>query len=246
MIAARVGSSVITTGDVERRMNALRAGPRAAVLPGAETAEGRQFRRWVAQILVIEQILRIAAEDAGLPADRTAAAYTPVDQLELGTAVAAALHGSPVGAQVYRNVTAGAAVPEADVARYYRDNRDLYAAPPAREVIHWHDGRPVNRGRPYLLQQGELGAKLDGCVFSAAAGERVGPIDGHVFQVGPLHRNDRSFDEVAGDIRMTLLRAGRRRVFLHWLEGRLAADVTLMPGFEHPGDTTQPDSTHRH
>lgn len=40
--------------------------------------------------------------------------------------------------------------------------------------------------------------------------------------------------------------AARRRAFRVWLDGRRAALVRLAPGYEHPGDPRQPDSTHRH
>ncbi|WP_168209360.1 DUF7158 domain-containing protein [Mycobacterium helveticum] len=43
-----------------------------------------------------------------------------------------------------------------------------------------------------------------------------------------------------------LLGAARRRAFRIWLEGRRAALVRLAPGYEHPGDPSQPDNTHRH
>lgn len=40
--------------------------------------------------------------------------------------------------------------------------------------------------------------------------------------------------------------AAARRQFLHWLDAQTAAIVDLSPGWEHPGDPTQPDNTHRH
>lgn len=40
--------------------------------------------------------------------------------------------------------------------------------------------------------------------------------------------------------------AARRRAFRVWLDARRTALVWLAPGYEHPGDPRQPDSTHRH
>lgn len=57
--------------------------------------------------------------------------------------------------------------------------------------------------------------------------------------VAPLHL-------VADDIRADLLTAARRREFRRWLDVRCAAAAHLSPGYEHPGDPTQPDNTHRH
>lgn len=38
----------------------------------------------------------------------------------------------------------------------------------------------------------------------------------------------------------------RLAAFNRWLDERRHALVTLAPGFEHPGDPSQPDNTHRH
>lgn len=38
----------------------------------------------------------------------------------------------------------------------------------------------------------------------------------------------------------------RRRAFLRWLVGAMAARVVAAPGFEHPGDPRQPDNHHQH
>lgn len=47
-------------------------------------------------------------------------------------------------------------------------------------------------------------------------------------------------------IESELRAAGRRRRFATWLDAARADMVRLRPGFEHPGDPTQPDNTHRH
>jgi [acyl-carrier-protein] S-malonyltransferase len=43
-----------------------------------------------------------------------------------------------------------------------------------------------------------------------------------------------------------LLGAARRRAFRVWLDARRAELVRLAPGYEHPGDPSQPDNIHRH
>lgn len=53
-------------------------------------------------------------------------------------------------------------------------------------------------------------------------------------------------DEVRPAIVGHLRGAARRRAFRMWLDGRCAALVELSPGYEHPGDPSQPDNTHRH
>jgi [acyl-carrier-protein] S-malonyltransferase len=52
--------------------------------------------------------------------------------------------------------------------------------------------------------------------------------------------------EVRHAIRAHLRGAARRRAFRVWLDARSAALVELANGYEHPGDPSQPDNTHRH
>jgi [acyl-carrier-protein] S-malonyltransferase len=56
----------------------------------------------------------------------------------------------------------------------------------------------------------------------------------------------RAFDEARAGIERTLLALDRRRAFLAWLDAKTAELVRLAPGYEHPGDPSQPDNTHRH
>jgi [acyl-carrier-protein] S-malonyltransferase len=53
-------------------------------------------------------------------------------------------------------------------------------------------------------------------------------------------------EEVQPAIAEHLRGAARRRAFRVWLDARRAALVSLVPGYEHPGDPRQPDNTHRH
>jgi [acyl-carrier-protein] S-malonyltransferase len=65
----------------------------------------------------------------------------------------------------------------------------------------------------------------------------------HVARVVAVHASQPpDAEEVAVEVR----RAARLRVFARWLDERRAADLTLVPGLEHPGDPTQPDNHHRH
>lgn len=54
------------------------------------------------------------------------------------------------------------------------------------------------------------------------------------------------FQAVRTDIAAHLLAAARRRQYRRWLDARCAEVVTLAPGYEHPGDASQPDNIHRH
>jgi [acyl-carrier-protein] S-malonyltransferase len=54
------------------------------------------------------------------------------------------------------------------------------------------------------------------------------------------------FEAVRTEIAAHLLAAAQRREYRRWLDARCAAVVTLAEGYEHPGDPSQPDNTHRH
>ncbi len=53
-------------------------------------------------------------------------------------------------------------------------------------------------------------------------------------------------EDVRSAISQHLLGAARRRAFRIWLDARRAELVQLSAGYEHPGDPSQPDNTHRH
>ncbi|GAB1818301.1 DUF7158 domain-containing protein [Herbidospora sp. RD11066] len=59
-------------------------------------------------------------------------------------------------------------------------------------------------------------------------------------------RHPAPFDQESGEIEARLVQARKETLFARWLEARHREKVTLMPGFEHPGDPRQPDATHRH
>jgi len=55
-----------------------------------------------------------------------------------------------------------------------------------------------------------------------------------------------TLDDVRDQIAGHLCDSARRREFRRWLDARRAEVVRLAPGYEHPGDPSQPDNTHRH
>ncbi|SDJ02041.1 DUF7158 domain-containing protein [Nonomuraea jiangxiensis] len=254
MIVALVGGTPVTLAEAEERLAVLRRGPRGELLPAPDTAEGRQLRRWTVQVLIAERVVAAEAVARGLsPADDPPldpSLDPPLDldataRLELGSVVAAVLTGYPPARALYRHLTRDITVGDDEVRRYYRANQDRYRTRRTRLVVHWHHGRPVNGGRRYPVSAAELAEPVRHAVFGAAEGARVGPIDGHTFDVGPLREHGAPFEHAAPAIRAALLDARRRRRFALWADARCAQAV-LTPGFEHPGDIRHPDHTHRH
>ncbi|WP_460355665.1 DUF7158 domain-containing protein [Mycobacterium sp. ZZG] len=122
-IAATVGAHTVTVADIDAREQALRAGPRRYALPRAGTAEARQLRRWLTQVLVAERV--VAAASAGLDAAAvpTEDELLPdtVARLEIGS-VAAATLADPAARAVYVAVTSDVTVTDEAVAAYHARN----------------------------------------------------------------------------------------------------------------------------
>jgi [acyl-carrier-protein] S-malonyltransferase len=227
----------------------LRSGPRSAALPAQGSAEDRQLRRWLAQVLLTERLC--AAEAAARGLDPAAASPSTLDELaaaELGSITAAAFRRSPAVRAVYAAVTAPVRVDDAQVRRYW-----LATGAPAPErwtLRHRLDGRPPQVLGPATLADLPRALATILATGPARKGERVtatdalGRHEAVVLAVAPAQPADLAADEPR--IRAELLAAARRRAFLGWLDHARATRLGLVPGLEHPGDPHQPDNHHRH
>ncbi|WP_250573958.1 hypothetical protein [Nonomuraea sediminis] len=72
----------------------------------------------------------------------------------------------------------------------------------------------------------------------------ISPSPDHWFELGEIQADDDA--SALWAIRGALVHAEQRRVFALWTSAQIADHVRLMPGFEHPADIHQPDSTHHH
>ena len=108
-VAAWVDGEPIDAADIDERLRRLRSRDRARSLPAAESREGRQLRRWVAQVAVVERLCEHAlaescSEPHGAPAPDTTNdpwSGTPsrADAAALGSIVAAAWTDNPAVAR---------------------------------------------------------------------------------------------------------------------------------------------------
>lgn len=116
-VAAWVDGEPIEVAEVEARLARLRSRDRAGSLPVADSREGRQLRRWVAQVAVVERLCAhfisgSCSEPSRIPyPGRTneswpSAVPTRADAAALGSIVAAAWTGHPAVAQAAGLVTA--------------------------------------------------------------------------------------------------------------------------------------------
>lgn len=243
-IAATAGGRVITVAEVDRRLRLMRGGPLAARLPRPETAEGRNLRRWLVQVMVAEALAEQEAARLGLVPERAGpaeeAVLTLAGALRTGGVAAAVLAASPAARAVCRVLAVGHEPGEDEARDYYRRNLDRFTTPETRWV------------RPFgPVRRGEIAGPIEDAVFAARHGETVGPVEGPggpwtlvVERIEAARREP--YAAVRERIRAELAQESGERAFARWLDARHADSVVLTPGHEHPADPAQPDADHRH
>lgn len=257
---AWVAGVPLDVSEVDSLERTARLRPAGCGLPRPETSEGRQLRRWLVQVLAVKRLVAIEAgrlgiDPAGAPPLRELAPDGPA-LLELGSVAASVLTDYPLARALFVAVTGQVAVPTSRVAGYYAANRSQFRVREQRTVRHAimpSAGAVADlAGRPLrTLHRGELVGPVEDAAFAAGPGAVVGPIRDplgwHTLRVEAARlASQRPLAEVRNEIEARLLGSARRRAFTGWLDGRCAEVVRLAPGFEHPGDPSQPDNTHRH
>ncbi|MCV7444888.1 malonyl CoA-ACP transacylase [Mycobacterium paraense] len=131
-LVASVAGDPVSVDEVDAAEARLRRGPRAAALPAGGTAEGRQLRRWLTQVIVTERVVAAEAAARGLTGrDAPAQAELLPDataRLEIGS-VAAAVLADPRARALFADVTAAVRIGDDDVAAYHARNPLRFAAP---------------------------------------------------------------------------------------------------------------------
>ncbi|OBA72428.1 malonyl CoA-ACP transacylase [Mycobacterium sp. 1554424.7] len=131
-LAATVAGGAVSVDEVDAREARLRSGPGAAALPAIGTAEGRQLRRWLTQLIVTERVVAAEAAARGLAATGAPAEAEVLPdataRLEIGSVAAAAL-ADPLARALFADVTATVRVGDDEVAGYHARNLLRFAAP---------------------------------------------------------------------------------------------------------------------
>jgi [acyl-carrier-protein] S-malonyltransferase len=198
-VAAWVDGEPVTTAEVEARLAVLRERDLAGALPAPESREGRQLRRWVTQVAVVERLCLLELRSRGL-----AESY--------GRGAAAQARGAaapPRGDRQARGASpspAEAAALGSIVAAAWRNHP---AVPRAAAVLT----ESVTLTRAESERAARLGAASDGT---------------------PVWSEE------------DLLASARMEAFSRWLATAAHGRVFLERGYEHPGDTSQPDNVHQH
>ncbi|MDH6118502.1 [acyl-carrier-protein] S-malonyltransferase [Kitasatospora sp. GAS204A] len=226
--------------ELDCRLAALRGGPRSSALPAAGSAEDRQLTRWVAQVLLTEELCR--AEATARRLDCTTAPLARLDQraaVELGSIAAAAFEGSAAVRAVFAAVTDGVEAGE-DERAAYRAAVASAAGPAGAAAVRWQLSSPDGE---FEADPATLPTALAAALRAAPPGEPVtvgGWTAALTGEVTP--ERDVGSADVAGRLRA----CAQRIAFVRWLDRARAERLTLVPGLEHPGDPAQPDNHHRH
>lgn len=246
---AEVDGAPVPVAELDAVLDAMRAGPAAALLPRQDGAEGRQLRRWLVQLITVQRLIESTAADRGIvpgPEHREPWAPSEVAALELGSVLAAVLVASPVARAVFDAVTAGIHPTDAELAEHHR-HRERTAPPPRRRVrLVPVAGSDATEQRLGWLRPDQFAGALGAAVRAATPGRPAGPVtvDGARMLV-VVDRVERS-PAPSTDPEAELTAAARRHAFVGWVERARRDRVRLHPGYEHPADPGQPDNTHRH
>ncbi|OBG92719.1 malonyl CoA-ACP transacylase [Mycobacterium sp. E3251] len=144
-VVATVAGIPVLIDEVDAAEARLRGGRAGAALPAGGTAEGRQLRRWLTQLIVTGRVAAAEADARGLSgAGAPSEAELLPDataRLELGSVAAAAL-ADPRARALFANVTASVRVTGEEVAAYHARN-PLRFAEPRRDRHGWRVPSPV-------------------------------------------------------------------------------------------------------
>jgi [acyl-carrier-protein] S-malonyltransferase len=132
-IAANVDGVPVTAHEIEHHLQAMRDGPLSSRLPRYGSAQHRNMRRWVAQLLTAQLLLDHEFTRRGLveelPTEPPRPPVSLPNALLAGGIGAAVVARSARAARVAVDVTAGTIVPEQAIREYFEYNRDRYPPP---------------------------------------------------------------------------------------------------------------------
>jgi hypothetical protein len=259
---------------LERRIAAVRRGPRGRHLPPDDGSGSVRLGRWLVQDLVNEAVLIHEARAAGI--------IGAEEDTDGGPEDGAAPVLSPAGLErLIGQVTTSVTVDRHDVRAYYVRNADRYRRPEARRVRHVllpdeasarQVARRIDAGEAMAalaerlsidpgsrarggdlgeIHRGELSGPLEDAIFSAGVGAVVGPIaTEHGWHVARVEAIERAscvpYAEARPVIAADLLAAARSRAFAAWLWSRRTEIAAIEPEFEHPAHPMHGFPSHRH
>ncbi|TCO35497.1 [acyl-carrier-protein] S-malonyltransferase [Kribbella steppae] len=211
---------------LDDRLAVLRAGDAACVLPRPDSREGRQLTRWVAQVVLTEQLCldelhrHTNAEPETPPGPQDVAPAEPPAaprdvELETSAGPQEIAPGASVGSRD------GADAGAIDVSTAIAVGSITAAALAGSEAVRRVAG----------LVTADVRIAAEQLAYAADVLGEEPPADPGV-PVAGWHRE--------------LLLSARLEAFARWLNAAMHERVQLVRGLEHPGDSSQPDNLHRH
>jgi [acyl-carrier-protein] S-malonyltransferase len=131
-VAAWVGDDPVSVDLIEARLATLRRGRYSSLLPDPRSAEGRNLRRWLVQVVTMGMVVeREAAGRAVVATDRDGEprSLSLAEALRTGGVCGAVLAVSPLARALRRHLLADVDVPAGQAFGYYTRNRDRYPEP---------------------------------------------------------------------------------------------------------------------
>ncbi len=190
-------------------------------------------------------------------------------------------HEDDLPAAVAAELVGEAGTSAAEVEAYFARNRHLYSQPERRRVRHvlcatQDEARSVaaraGAGEPLdalarecsidpgsrraggdlgPLKRGELAGEVEDLLFSADAGQIVGPVRSpfgwHVLVVDAIEEQRApELASVRDEIAADLAERRRREAYAAWFERRALDGITMAPGYDHPFQPSFLEWAHRH
>lgn len=247
MSLGTVAGRPVPVAVLNERLTTMYTSRAAATLPVEGSGEWRRLRRWVAQLLLTEELVRTEAAERGIVGDGTVSGSATTGSLS-----AAVLATLPLARALHDRITADVTVSDVDVRAYYDRNPDRWVTRERVRLRHVlsRDADPAG-GELWERAVDDLPRPLAAVVRTAAPGDVVGPVESpfgwHTALVLDHTPGGRiPFERTRPAIAAELLAAARAEWFDRWLERRRRETVTSAHGYEHPGNPAQPDFAHHH
>jgi hypothetical protein len=225
--------------------------------PAAVGDSGKAASRWAARAVMTGVLTRQEADRRRLDSEDDLPEAVATELLgEAGPSAAEVLayfeHNRPRYSQAERRRVRHVLCATEDEARLVADRAGT--GEPFGALAREHSIDPGSRragGDLGLLKRGELAGAVEELLFSAKAGEIVGPVRSpfgwHVLVVDAIEEERAAeMASVRDEIAAELADRQRREAYAAWLERRALDAVTMAPDYEHPFQRSFLEWAHRH
>jgi [acyl-carrier-protein] S-malonyltransferase len=240
-VAAWVDEIPISAEEVEARLARLRASDRAGSLPVAGSREGRQLRRWITQVVVVERLCAQLPELDAASSDLTPGG-TRVESLD------AASSGGPGSWRRIKHADPAPSRGAGTVGPLTSADREASHEAGAWPRLSERAGTwaPLSRADAAALGSIVAAAWTNDPAVPRAAALVTSDVSIPPERMQRATELSATDDDGAAWSSDELLTSARLEAFARWLARETHERVRLETGYEHPGDASQPDNLHEH